>query len=93
MSGGHFNYDQYRIGGIASDIEEIIAQEENRHDHEYTHGLSDKTLGEFRNAVMFLKLAEIYAQRVDWLVCGDDGEETFHKRLKADLEKAGLFKA
>ena len=92
MSGGHFNYDQYRIGEIASDIEEIIAQEENPHDNCYTNGFEEATLDEFRNAVMFLRLAKIYTQRVDWLVCGDDGEETFHKRLRADLEKEGLSK-
>lgn len=26
-------------------------------------------------------------QRIDWLIAGDDGEETFHRRLKEDLEK------
>jgi hypothetical protein len=34
-------------------------------------------------------LAKIYAQRVDWFLSGDDGEETFHERLKEDL---GLIK-
>jgi len=92
MSGGHFDYDQHKIGYIAEAIEILIAQEENPDDPEYTNGFNDKTLGEFRNAVMFLKLAAIYAQRIDWLVCGDDGEETFHERLKADLAEAGLFK-
>jgi hypothetical protein len=32
-----------------------------------------------------LKRAEIYTQRIDWLVSGDDGPETFLERLKEDL--------
>lgn len=46
-----------------------------------------ETLQEFRNAIYQLRKAAIYAQRVDWLICGDDGEDSFHKRLKEDLEK------
>jgi hypothetical protein len=32
-------------------------------------------------------MAEIYAQRIDWLLSGDDGEDSFRKRLKEDLER------
>lgn len=51
------------------------------------NGYSEETLQEFRKAVRILKQAEVYAERIDWLLSGDDGEETFHKRLKAELEK------
>ena len=26
-----------------------------------------------------------YTQRIDWLVSGDDGEDSFHSRLKKEL--------
>ena len=42
---------------------------------------------EFKNAVNALRIAEIYAQRVDWLLSGDDGEKSFMRRLKEDLGK------
>jgi hypothetical protein len=45
---------------------------------------------EFKNAVKHLKIAQVYAQRVDWLVSGDDGEESFMKRLGEDLNKLNL---
>jgi hypothetical protein len=32
-------------------------------------------------------MAQIYAQRIDWLISGDDGEDSFRERLKEDLEK------
>jgi hypothetical protein len=37
--------------------------------------------------LIVLRKAAVYAQRVDWLLSGDDGEETFLERLKKDLDK------
>ena len=50
-------------------------------------GYSEETLQEFRKAVTLLKQAEAYTQRIDWLLSGDDGEDNFHERLKAELEE------
>ena len=44
-----------------------------------------KTLFEFQNAVNYLKLAQIYSRRVEWLLSGDDGKDSFIKRLKEEL--------
>lgn len=44
-----------------------------------------ETIQEFKNAIKALRVASVYAQRVDWLLSGDDGEETFHESLKQDL--------
>jgi len=46
---------------------------------------SDKTIQEFENGIDIVKKAYIYMQRIDWLLSGDDGEDTFHERLKEDL--------
>jgi hypothetical protein len=48
---------------------------------------SEEVLDQFKIAVDKLKEAYIYAQRIDWFVSGDDGEETFLRRLNDDLEK------
>ena len=47
---------------------------------------SKETLDEFRKGLDILNKAYIYAQRIDWLLSGDDGEETFHQRLEEDLK-------
>ena len=78
MSGGHFDYDQYKIGYIADSIEQLIY---NNNSEDSDGRYSDETISEFRTAVRLLKRAEIYAHRIDWLVSGDDGEDTFHKYL------------
>lgn len=45
----------------------------------------EPVLRRFEEAVYALKKAAIYAQRVDWLLSGDDGEESFEERLKEEL--------
>ena len=91
MSGGHFDYQQYKINYIAVEIEHLIETNESTEVNEYGEArgrrYSKETIEEFRNAVRYLKLAAVYAQRVDWLVSGDDGEETFHSRLEKDLSE------
>jgi hypothetical protein len=39
------------------------------------------------DCIRYLRIAEIYAHRVDWLLSGDDNEEHFIKRLKEDLDE------
>jgi len=53
----------------------------------YYYKESDAIIEKFKEAVELLRKAEVYAQRIDWYLSGDDGEETFFKRLKEDLEK------
>jgi len=47
----------------------------------------DDVIEEFKKGVDILRKAQIYAQRIDWLISGDDGEESFYKRLKEELDK------
>jgi hypothetical protein len=45
----------------------------------------DEVIEEFKKGLSYLKIACVYAQRIDWLVSGDDGEESFFKRLEEEL--------
>lgn len=60
---------------------------EHQHTIPNQAGYSKETIREFKKAIDILKKAEVYAQRIDWLLSGDDGEDNFHERLKADLEE------
>lgn len=93
MSGGFFNYTQHHINEVVDAIERVIAKNvtgERSHildeQGEWHYSFGDKTLSEFKNGINALKKAFVYAHRIDWLLSGDDGEETFHKRLKEELE-------
>lgn len=87
MSGGHFDYQQYRITDIVEEIESIIKNNIIKNDISYTHTYPESVLLEFKKAVKILKEGAIYTQRIDWLISGDDGVESFHERLKEELER------
>jgi hypothetical protein len=87
MSGGHFDYRQYQIEDIADEIEELIEDNLFKDEYGYCRNYSEKTLDKLVEAVKALRIAEVYATRVDWLVSGDDDEDTFHQRLRADLRE------
>ena len=109
MSGGAFDYNQYKIGYIADQIEEVIVKnglektpeelKNNWIDPEwykkypedlFHYKYPDEVIEKMEEAVKVLKIAQVYAQRVDWLLSGDDGEESFLRRLDEDLDKLNL---
>lgn len=48
---------------------------------------SEETLNKMKEGMKIIKQAYIYAQRIDWLLSGDDGEKEFHERLKEELNE------
>ena len=84
MSGGRFDYLQSRYEW--EDALEVIGSHLKDNPDEYT----DETLKRFRTGLELIKKAKIYLQRIDYLLSGDDGEETFHKRIKEDHKKENL---
>jgi MoxR-like ATPase len=106
MSGGAFNYDQYKIGYIADQIEEVIVKNGLEKTPEelkerwidpdwykkypedlFHYKYPDEVIEKMKEAVKALKIAQEYAQRVDWLLSGDDSEESFLSRLEENLKK------
>ena len=105
MSGGRFDYDQYRIGPIADSIENTISKNgrkkdkneldswydsdyyKNHPDELYHYKYPDEVIEKFKDGVKYLRIAQIYAQRIDYLLSGDDGESSFLRRLEEDLKK------
>jgi hypothetical protein len=83
MSGGRFDYEQYKLQQIADDIEQHIVDNE---DVGLAYRYKEETIDEFKRAVEMLRRAYIYVQRIDWLVSADDSESTFHKRLNQQLK-------
>jgi len=92
MSGGYFDYSQYNITRIADDVDSLIRDNNLTELDEwgtYRSGrnFSPEVIVKFKEALTLLRKAEIYAQRIDWLVSGDDSEQNFLKRLEEDLRR------
>jgi hypothetical protein len=107
MSGGKWEYVQYRLTDVIEDIEREIqksgkpkTKEELKDESwcdddwytKYPEDLShykypDEVINEFKKGLELVKLAQIYIHRIDWLLCGDNGDETFLERLREELDK------
>jgi len=87
MSGGHFNYNQYRINEIADEIKNIIKNNNVRNEFGHPGDIPDDVIDDFKEAVRLLEKASVYVQRIDWFISDDDGVESFRERLKEDLEE------
>jgi hypothetical protein len=89
MSGGHFQYQQYRIEDIAKDIDELIGSNNDHSKNEWgdTRGRNypPEVIEKFRETAHTLRQAAEMAQRVDWLVSCDDGEDSFLRRWEKEV--------
>ena len=79
MSGGHFDYIQFRIMEAADQIVEELP------------GLriteNPKIVTEIVATEQVLREAAIRLQRLDWFLSGDDGPESFLERLDKELQE------
>ena len=80
MSGGYFDYNQYCFDDIADGVEKLIRR--NKGSGNYP----DKIIERFKEAANTLRRAAIMAQRIDWLVSDDDGDESFMERWDEELK-------
>ena len=101
MSGGKFDYDQYKIRMIWEIIQEELDKQgkekevqfwEKEYYEKYPEARFNETYREdvqqiFKDGIEALKKAEVYAKRIDWFLSGDDGEDSLVSRLKSDLDK------
>jgi hypothetical protein len=51
------------------------------------HKYPDEVIAEFKKGLAVLREAYIYTKRIDWLLSGDDGNESFLSRLSEELNK------
>jgi len=89
MSGGHFNYIQFRIADIADEIDELIGSNNDQSLDEWGqrrgNNFPPEILEKFREAAYTIRQAADMVHRVDWLVSDDDGEESFLERWKKEV--------
>ena len=80
MSGGHFDGQQYRLDEIADSIEQLIKDNDVKNEYGESNNYSIRTINKLKKTIKNLRKTAKQVQRVDWLVGGDDSEESFHKR-------------
>lgn len=79
MSGGFFEYQQYRIEEIAEAIKECIRRPED-------YSLTKEVVDEMKTAVKYLEYSYVYVSEFDRLVSNDSSTESFFEKLNSDLQ-------
>lgn len=91
MSGGHFDYDQFKIELIADEVDRLIQSNDDNTFNEWGEPkgrhFKKEIITQFKIGLEALRQAQVYAHRIDYLVSGDDEEDGFLKRLYEDLAK------
>ena len=84
MSGGHFDYIQYRIEEVAEEIAAIIDENDNTDRDDFGddigHHYPAEVIKHFKEAAHTVKMAGMMIHRIDWLLSGDSGEDSFLSR-------------
>lgn len=107
MSGGRWDYIEYRFTDIVEDMKRLINRNgklktleemkeeawrivewyEKYPEDKYHHKYPDKIIEKFKEGIEIIEKAQIYIQRFDYLLSGDDGEDSFLERLEEELSK------
>ena len=90
MSGGFFNGDDYTLESIADQIERAIERNKTPDEYGYSTAYNNDTISLFKQTSNLLRLAGLFVHRIDWLLEGDDGEDSFFTRLQEDLAEFSL---
>ena len=95
MSGGAFDYLQFKFEDIADSIQDILDKQGQPREDSFSsweaidvyETFSPEVQTKFKEAIKIIKKAFIYAHRIDWFLSGDDSEKNFLKQLEEDLNK------
>lgn len=81
MSGGHFDYNCYRIANFAEELECEIRKNDDKTMDEYGDirgaGFDAETMSRLVISHEIISLAAKLAKEIEWLYSGDSGEEDF----------------
>ena len=85
MSGGYFQYQQYKFEDIINAIKDIINANSDPTKYDYAHDYSFETLLKFQETIEHLTKTAKMIHRIDRLVSADDSEETFNKKWDKEI--------
>jgi tRNA uridine 5-carbamoylmethylation protein Kti12 len=83
MSGGTFNYSQFRIEETADEVRQLAERYSKPDSNEYwpRPAFAPETIALMRACADTLTLAGNMLHEVDYLFAGDTGEDTFRERM------------
>lgn len=81
----HALKDRECMMGYEIDINDYII--DNKHTMPNRYEYNKEVMHKLKLGLKTLQKALVYAQRIDWLMAGDDGEDSFLRRLEEELKE------
>jgi hypothetical protein len=89
MSGGHLFHQQHRIEEIAGEIESLIWTNDDESIDQYGersgNAYPPEIIEKLYTAAYALRRAAAMVQRIDYLLSGDNGQDTFLRLWEEDI--------
>ncbi|MCA1806497.1 MAG: hypothetical protein LC687_01325 [Actinobacteria bacterium] len=89
MSGGTWDYIQYRFRDIEYDLIKLIEQNDSEELNDWGEMIgkhyAPETIEKLRATAKHVRETATMLERTDYLIAGDDSEEGFHERWDEDL--------
>lgn len=93
MSGGHFDYNCFRISQFADELKvEIEDNHTEDEDWGYAPHYADETIELLEVSHNIIEMAGKIAKEVEWLYSGDTGEEDFVKWIRGLMKYGDVIK-
>lgn len=87
MSGGHFDYVQHRIDSAADEILRLIENNSVKDKWGSAANYPPDIIERFHDTILVLNRGAAMLHRIDYLVSGDDGEDSFRRRWIESVPK------
>jgi hypothetical protein len=82
MSGGHFDIHHYQLETLADQIDELVFTNNKKSSDGYSRDYTFQTLYRMKETADALRILANNMYLIDYLVCGDIGEEDLYKDYK-----------
>ena len=87
MSGGHFDYNCFRISQFADELDREIRNNKASGEVVYAPCHSDEAIEILKECQILIEAAGILAKEIEWFYSGDTGEEELKKIALPILKK------
>lgn len=84
MSGGYFNYIQYRLDEVYADLCNLIDTGIDKDG--VKKKFAPETFEKFKEAKFEIKKATVMIKNIDYLLCWDSDEDSFLEEWESDLK-------
>jgi len=82
MSGGHFDYAYHIVENFCEILKRNIRDNKKKDESGYAPEYSEEVINELKKILASTKKTAELMYHTEWLMSGDDGEETFLENIK-----------